>query len=44
MDTDKAEVPHAFFASVFTNKFSQAFVSLWSQSWSESSWKMFLLT
>lgn len=27
-DTDKAAVPDVFFASVFTNKFSQAFESL----------------
>lgn len=39
MDTGKAEIPGAFFASDFTTKFSQAFVSLRSQSWSEPSWQ-----
>lgn len=38
MDTGKSEIPNAFFDSDFTNKFSQAFVSLWSQSRSEPSW------
>lgn len=44
IDTDRAEVTRAAFASVFTYKCFQALVSLWSESLSESYWKILLIT